>query len=347
MALEGSIQEFGLADILQLIHIQKKTGILKIAGKKDEINIYFIGGGIVDIRSNKMPAYNRLEDILLKKEVISQNDIKNLEGSKKKDDIKIFLKKGLVSREVFYAAVESLVIDTLVYLFTWKEGTYEFISKTIPRTAAVVDSPLDTQQVLMEGMRIVDELLIIEGKLDLDLVYTRSSRIDTNSLDPVEQRVYALIDGKKDVSLLINEAHMEYLETARALISLDDKHVIHTIVKPLLEKKAKKSKRLLRIKYAFSMVFILLFITLYSLRGFSNNFFDILAQRQQALEMENLRKTLDLYYLKHNYYPESLEKLEVQKDRWGNPYFYKRTPNGFTLFSSGPDGKAGTEDDVY
>ena len=39
MALEGSIQEFGLADILQLLYLQKKTGVLYIKSKNDEVEI--------------------------------------------------------------------------------------------------------------------------------------------------------------------------------------------------------------------------------------------------------------------------------------------------------------------
>ncbi|HLC14724.1 MAG TPA: type II secretion system protein GspG [Thermodesulfovibrionia bacterium] len=39
--------------------------------------------------------------------------------------------------------------------------------------------------------------------------------------------------------------------------------------------------------------------------------------------------------------------FQVSADRWGRPYIYKRTQNGFMLFSMGPDGAEGTEDDVY
>ncbi len=42
---------------------------------------------------------------------------------------------------------------------------------------------------------------------------------------------------------------------------------------------------------------------------------------------------------------------ELPKDPWGNDYVYlcpgSRNPNGFDLFSYGPDGQAGTEDDIY
>jgi len=42
---------------------------------------------------------------------------------------------------------------------------------------------------------------------------------------------------------------------------------------------------------------------------------------------------------------------ELPKDPWGNEYVYlcpgSRNPAGFDLFSYGPDGQAGTEDDIY
>ena len=43
-----------------------------------------------------------------------------------------------------------------------------------------------------------------------------------------------------------------------------------------------------------------------------------------------------------------LEKLS--NDQWGNPYIYtypgKHSQNSYDLFSAGPDGKEGTEDDI-
>ena len=42
---------------------------------------------------------------------------------------------------------------------------------------------------------------------------------------------------------------------------------------------------------------------------------------------------------------------ELPKDPWGNDYVFlcpgSKNPAGFDLFSYGPDGQAGTEDDIY
>ena len=38
MALEGSLKDFGLADIFQLIYVQKKTGTLKMKNASKDID---------------------------------------------------------------------------------------------------------------------------------------------------------------------------------------------------------------------------------------------------------------------------------------------------------------------
>lgn len=69
---------------------------------------------------------------------------------------------------------------------------------------------------------------------------------------------------------------------------------------------------------------------------------------------------VDLYALDHNdKYPATLEDLvsgerryirEVRPDPWGNPYIYKPATDplkaDYQIFSAGPDGVPGNEDDV-
>lgn len=49
-----------------------------------------------------------------------------------------------------------------------------------------------------------------------------------------------------------------------------------------------------------------------------------------------------------NWHGPYLDKIPV--DPWGNTYFYdcpgKHNPDGYDLFSAGPDGRIGTEDDI-
>ena len=47
MALRGTLGDFSLADILQLIGLQRKTGVLVLRRGSDEVSIGFDAGRVV------------------------------------------------------------------------------------------------------------------------------------------------------------------------------------------------------------------------------------------------------------------------------------------------------------
>jgi len=81
-----------------------------------------------------------------------------------------------------------------------------------------------------------------------------------------------------------------------------------------------------------------------------------------------IKSALGAYKVDNATYPKSLQNLvqkpddatnwhgpyfdppKVRVDPWGNKYFYeypgKHNTIGYDLFSAGPDGKAGTDDDI-
>jgi len=79
-----------------------------------------------------------------------------------------------------------------------------------------------------------------------------------------------------------------------------------------------------------------------------------------------LKSALGAFQVDNGFYPKNLQDLFQQPsgatnwhgpylekfpvDPWGTKYFYeypgKHNPNGYDLFSAGPDGKAGTGDDI-
>ena len=51
MALQGTIKDFGLADILQLIGIQRKSGELVLRREDDVVTVKFLEGQVVALAS--------------------------------------------------------------------------------------------------------------------------------------------------------------------------------------------------------------------------------------------------------------------------------------------------------
>ena len=52
MALEGTIKDFGLPDIFQLIGLQRKTGLLTLKHAQDQVTVFFENGMVVNADSS-------------------------------------------------------------------------------------------------------------------------------------------------------------------------------------------------------------------------------------------------------------------------------------------------------
>ena len=81
-------------------------------------------------------------------------------------------------------------------------------------------------------------------------------------------------------------------------------------------------------------------------------------EREAEIEVKNLSSMVEQYMLKGSppKLPDTLEDLtqgrnpvtkKVPQDPWGSDYIYRKTGGRqFEIFSAGPDGQEGTEDDI-
>src|SRR4030042_3718272 len=99
MALEGSLRDFGLADILQLIYFQRKTGVLTLDGRMDRVRLQFIEGNIAGAESRRRIEANRLGKVLVKKGLLEEKDLQSVVGEKRRSKMKLgknLCKRGII-----------------------------------------------------------------------------------------------------------------------------------------------------------------------------------------------------------------------------------------------------------
>ena len=129
-----------------------------------------------------------------------------------------------------------------------------------------------------------------------------------------------------------------------------------------------------RRRKAFTLIEVLLVLAILVILGsivivnFSNVFENSKAKAAQA-QLDALETQLDLYKLDVGTYPNTSQGLaalrqapaevtnvgkwsgpyaqkDIPNDPWGNPYQYQSTGAAFTIWSLGPDGQDGTDDDI-
>ena len=73
MALEGTLKDFSLADIFQLIGLQRKTGVLTLRSKDDTVTVTFLDGKVVGADSLSHRLENRLGSVLIKSGLLTND----------------------------------------------------------------------------------------------------------------------------------------------------------------------------------------------------------------------------------------------------------------------------------
>ncbi len=349
MGLEGSIEDFGLADILQLLYFQKKTGLLTVDGRLGRIKVYFHSGNIISAESRKKMEEKRLGKILVKKGLISEEKLREVLEQKKSSKNKIgslLVKDGLVSKEDIQEIIVSQLTEIVVQLFNWKKGTYAFKAQKV-QPDKDLEISVDTQHLLMDGLRIVDELAIIDDKVTLDTVFQRTRKKDIEFTEE-EQEIFDNVNGENDVSDLIEMSGEDEYKVSKLLVSLLEKDAIKMLEQKEFVAETPEKDRGPKIPILSLLTNLILIISFL----ISLNPVFIERQNIKIIKAEkDLRKIMlvvEVEKISVGTYPRSLDAMETATvDPWNNKYIYEVTETGYELKSSGPDRILNTADDIY
>jgi hypothetical protein len=350
MALEGSLSDFGLADILQLIYFQRKTGLLTLDGRMDRVKLFFVEGNISGAESKRRVDDNRLGKILLKKGLIKEEDLQIALAEHTKTGEKlgnILIQKEMVGKETVTEVVNSQITETVVQLFNWKEGSYEFKTQSVPQEKELSFS-LDTQHLLMEGLRIVDEWSIIKGRITLDMVFRATEEAPTD-LTEEEQEVFRYVDGENDVSTIIDISGRDNFQVSKTFLSLMERGLVEPAeaapVAVTFETAAVRGRQVPFLNLLVPAAICISLVLSVSVIAVKKN--ALVREFKAAAAVEGIRFEIESYKIEHSGYPLSLDVITHAKDPWGRPYVYAVSSDSFYVRSVGPDDKDGTADDIY
>ena len=345
MALEGTIKEFGLADIFQLIGLQKKTGILFLKGIDNTINIHFEDGMVVKTEdSQKRPKY-LFGNILVSRGKITKTQVKEALEIQKNTIQKIghiLVGQGLISKDDLRETLTFQMSETIYKVFRWKGGDYKFYQDKVDYDRDTV-VPISSEHILMDGIRMLDEWPMLERSLpDIDTILTAKPDVindeelagddifggfekgkDTLSKESI--KILKLIDGRRSIYEVIEYSGLGEFDTCKALVELIDKQyifksnssrksaIVGDITVPT-EKKITLPLNIARFSYlAIALALAVLFVQVTGTRKIMNprqTGFENLKESFALAQVKMLESNLSLYYLDYGGYPASLSDLK-------------------------------------
>ncbi|MCX7894537.1 MAG: DUF4388 domain-containing protein [Thermoanaerobaculum sp.] len=213
MALEGTLRDFSLADIFQLIGLQRKTGVLTLRSQEDVVTISFLDGKIVGADSLNKRLEDRLGQVLLKSKAISREALERALAVQRETLERlghILLTHGFLTREELSKALQQQILQLIYRTFRWQDGDYHFAQEATVDYDQELVTPMPTESILMEGARMLDEWPIIEKKIsDRTAVY-----VPTKAAEHVE--VASEEDAEELIEFEFEQAPLPLPEAAPA-----------------------------------------------------------------------------------------------------------------------------------
>ena len=166
--MQGTLQEFGLAEILQLVAMQHKTGLLRVESYDKVLTFYFDKGMLVSCRDRRRIGDDPLLEFMKKTGFLDAWQTLHLTlevEENKKDVADVLLDKHLLTPEELRQALLDMTQDLVFRTYNWKEGTYRFLSGDDSLRGLSHTLGLKMEAVLLEAARRVDEWPHILTKL--------------------------------------------------------------------------------------------------------------------------------------------------------------------------------------
>ncbi len=281
MALKGTLKDFGLSDIFQLIAHQRKTGVLHLGDRGKDVAVTFDQGKVVgaEPRTDKTREKEKVGEILVKSGILDSEQLaRALEvqnHTMKKLGI-VLSEQKLITPELFGEVLSFQVRETLFKVFQWTSGHYRFETGKVSYDHQFV-TPLSAEFILMEAARIIDEWPMVKKKIpSMEGIFAqipgasdkiiRKSQIEGQDEDDIDidifgesdsprafdedaivlsvaqEKVFDRIDGKRTAGELSYQVLMGDFEVSKTLVELMGFELIKPISVPTATPKEETAK---------------------------------------------------------------------------------------------------------
>lgn len=226
MALKGDLSNLNLGDLFQTLNQNQQTGTLKIWSRHQTREIYFTPNGVTLLTTGGRTGH-RLGERFLNAGRLSVSDLESclrVAEKRHKPLGSILVERNLVSGTDIERALAEQIEDEIYSLFTWTEGSFEFIQgeRELEEGIGEMFTPsfFDVGAVLLEAARRIDEWGEIHRRIaDLHEVFVRSNLAEyiTQRLDEEQGLVFQAIDGRSDVRTIADTCERPIFETAKII----------------------------------------------------------------------------------------------------------------------------------
>src|SRR3984893_13334283 len=167
MSISGSLKDVSVADVMQFIHLGRRTGTLLLMRGSQRAIIGFHGGRLGSAQGPRTPKRGNLliSSGLLDRAHLDQAVLTQSRERERRSLGQVLVSSGAIDAEGLRQVIAQQIEQAVSEVVVWDAGTFEFaIDDLRPmddialyRSDVRPDADLSTQMVLLEAARIFDE----------------------------------------------------------------------------------------------------------------------------------------------------------------------------------------------
>ncbi len=224
--MKGTIEEGVLPGLLREIYVGRKSGTLRFDRGTEQFSVRFARGTIVNAQTNVTEG--RLGELLEKHNLVSAHDLARAAELVVRERMRLgqaLIKMGVIDVSQLEDAIALHVHHSLARVFSWNEGSYEFVEEEAAEAEADLTLKLSTGELILEAVRATGDPDVVRYALgDVDRVLQLSPdpllRFQKITLSPTDGFVLSRVDGSTTAREIIQMIPLPPEETQRSLFGL-------------------------------------------------------------------------------------------------------------------------------
>lgn len=210
-----------LLDVVSMINTSRWTGILAVLDGLVSKSVSFKKGEIKAASSNQ--ARDRMGEIIYRYGAVTRDQLDDAmrEVTPTRKIGRVLVEKNYIDAHKLWHFIRLQVEEIFYSLLQFKKGDFYFF----PRDESEFPSALtlSTQELLMEGVRRIDELGYMRERIPSGrtiLMQLKPIPDSDTKLDKKERKVFQFVDGVKDVAEIARLSELGEFDATKALFQL-------------------------------------------------------------------------------------------------------------------------------
>lgn len=254
MPLQGNIRDFSTTQLLNLVNLSKRSGMLTIfesvpTGEKDAMDnpkmkpgaerakVAFNKGKLIFAELSDQD--NGLVAVLNKAGKLTDKQANALKERAQNTSDKALAMRLIgakyVTQNDIVACIKQHILDVIYNLMTWSEGPFRFDDDVQPDSKSIL-VPIDLENVIIEGARRIKEVEQLKShieNLDVSLKFPENPKEKFKGvhLSVEEWKVVSYVSPKNTIRQIAKANNMSEMEIRRVVYGLEQAGLV-VIVKP-------------------------------------------------------------------------------------------------------------------